>query len=108
MAPGGWHDSPSASLGVILACKTQGKQICIHSMTNLAVCFHRAAVHVVFLSTPPFLSLVPSLSTSPLSLCISFERLSMCYSTAIRNIYQFRQKIHFLLDLVFSVMRSKL
>ena len=108
---GGWHDSPSASLRVILPCNAQGKQICIHSMTNLAVCFHWAGVHIIYFS-PPFsfpLSLSVSFSFSPYPshLCISFESPSMCYLTVIRNIYQFRQKMHFLADLVFSVERRK-
>lgn len=104
-----WHDSPSASLRVILPCNAQGKQICIHSMTNLAVCFHWAGVHIIYFSSPPFLSLFSlcflSFLSSPLSFCISFESLSACYFTVIRNIYQFRQKIHSLFDLVFSVVR---
>lgn len=51
---GGWHDSPSAPLGVILPHNAQGKQICIHSMTNLAVCFHWAGVHIIYVSPPSF------------------------------------------------------
>lgn len=68
----GWHDSPSASLGVILPCNTQGKQICIHSMTNLAVCFHWAGVHIVYFS-PPFPLCSPFFLCSPLSLCVIME-----------------------------------
>lgn len=87
---GGWHDSPSASLRVILPCNTQGKQICIHCMTNLAVCFHWAGVHNIYFS-PHF----PFFLSSPLSLCISSENLSMWYFNVIRNIYQFRLKYIF-------------
>ena len=108
---GGWHDSPSASLRVILPCNTQGKQICIHCMTNLAVCFHWAGVHNIYFSPPfpfAFLSPFPFLSVLTLSLCISSENLSMWYFNVIRNIYQFRLKIHFLLDFFFSWVRRKL
>lgn len=68
---GGWHDSLSSSLWVILPRSTQGKQICIPSMTNLAVCFHCTGVHIIYFY--PFCFLFPSLFNSPLSSSISLR-----------------------------------
>lgn len=102
----GWRDSPSASLWVILPCDAQGKKICISSMTNLAVCFHGDGAHIIYFSphfAPPFLSAHPFLFPLRPSHCIAFDSLSMRYSTVIRDIEPFRGKIHFALDLVFSL-----
>ncbi len=80
---GGWHDSPSASLGVILPCNAQGKQICIQSLTNLAVCFHWAGVHIIYFSPPnpfPFLSLFPFLPIfTPLIMHLFWEPVNVLF-----------------------------
>lgn len=108
---GGWHDSPSASLRVILPCNAQGKQICIPSMTNLAVCFHWAGVHIIYFFPP---------LSSPLSLPVSFSfslhhshyasLLRDCQCVILQSSVtspDSARKTHFLLDLVSSVVRRE-
>lgn len=83
----GWHDSPWAPLRVILPRNSQGMEICIPSMTNLAVCFHMAGVHIIYFSTPflsPFILTFPSLSDfTPLIVRLLLEPVNVLFQSFV-------------------------